>query len=161
MLILNHLQIQQRLKRMAFQIYEDNYEAKEIVLAGIAERGYVLATMLKKEIEQISAIKVLLVKITIQKHTQNLAAELDTDISLCEGKSIIIADDVLHTGRTLAYGLGMFYNIATLKIRTAILVNRSHKKYPIATDFVGIELSTILEEHISVSLSDTFSVTLS
>jgi pyrimidine operon attenuation protein / uracil phosphoribosyltransferase len=150
LLILSHIQIQQKINRMAYQILEDCFDEKEMVIAGIASRGYVLAERLKNVLEKISKIKVMLVKITLDKDSNHLEASTDTDIAKCKNKVIIVVDDVLNSGRTLGYGLGVFLNIPTKKVRTAVLVDRSHKLFPIATDFAGYTISTISQAHVSV-----------
>jgi pyrimidine operon attenuation protein / uracil phosphoribosyltransferase len=152
-LVLNSKQIQQKIDRMAYQILEDSLNEKEIVIAGIASRGYVLAKRLQSVLEKISTLKILLIEITLNKDSDHLEAETDIDVTKCKNKSIIIGDDVLNSGRTLVYGLGIFLNIPTKKIRTAVLVDRSHKLFPIATDYAGHTLSTITHEHISVVFS--------
>lgn len=150
--ILNAEQINQKIDRIAHQVYEDNFNEKEIIIAGIAERGYLLAQRLAKIIEKISPIKTTLVKIVLDKDATALKATTDVDVNLCKDKVILLVDDVLNSGRTLAYGFGVFLNIPVKKIRTAVLVDRSHKIFPLATDFVGISLSTIAQEHVSVVL---------
>jgi pyrimidine operon attenuation protein/uracil phosphoribosyltransferase len=82
-----------------------------------------------------------------------LEAEVDTPISKCKNKTIILVDDVLHSGKTLVYGLAVFLNIPTKKIRIAVLIDRSHKMYPVHIDFAGYTISTISQEHVSVVFS--------
>lgn len=149
-LILNNQQIQQKIDRIAYQILEDNFDEKELVIAGIISRGYLFAQRLKKVLEKISSLKVQLVKIELDKKSTTLRANSDTDVSKCKNKVIIVVDDVLNSGRTLAYGLGVFINIPTKKVRTAVLIDRSHKIFPISTDFVGHCIATTLKEHVSV-----------
>ncbi len=152
-LILNSVQIQQKIDRMAYQILEDCFEEKQIVIAGIASRGYVLAERLKKVLENISKIKVDIIKITLNKDSDHLESEVDTSINKCKNKTIILVDDVLNSGRTLVYGLAVFLNIPTKKIRTAVLIDRSHKLFPVSTDFAGYTISTVSQEHVSVIFS--------
>lgn len=151
--ILDHTQIQQKIDRMAYQILEDCFEEKTIVIAGIASRGYVLAKRLKSVLEKISKIKIELIEIQLNKDSDHLEANIDTNISKCKNKTIILVDDVLNSGRTLVYGLGVFLNIPTKKVRTAVLIDRSHKLFPISTDFAGYTISTISQEHVSVIFS--------
>ncbi|AFD09402.1 phosphoribosyltransferase family protein [Solitalea canadensis] len=150
--ILDKKQIQQKIDRIAYQILEDNFEEKEIVLAGIIPRGNTLAERLKKKIESIGELKVKLVNIELKKDSSSLEAKTDVAIEECIDKVIVVVDDVLNSGRTLVYGLGIFLNIPTKKVRTVVLVDRSHKLFPIHTDFVGLELSTVAQEHIDVVL---------
>lgn len=149
-LILNKQQIQQKINRIAYQILEDNLDEKEIVLAGIWDRGYKLAVRLQKVLKDIATFKVTLLRIDLEKQTSKLVAKTDLDEAHWKNKVVILVDDVLNSGKTLAYGLGVFLNTPHKKIRTVVLVNRSHKIFPIATDFVGLELSTILKEHVDV-----------
>jgi pyrimidine operon attenuation protein/uracil phosphoribosyltransferase len=154
-LILNKQQIQQKITRMAYQIWEDNLEEKELVIAGIVNGGYTLAERLKSELERISGIKVTLVKITLDKDISHLQATTDVPVENCSNKVVVIADDVLNSGRTLAYGLGVYLNIPLKKLRTAVLVNRSHRVFPLSPDFTGLDLATVIKEHVDVVLSDT------
>lgn len=151
-LILDKQQIQQKINRIAYQILEDNIEEKEIVLAGIWDRGYKVALRLQQVLSQISEIKLTLLRIDIERQSSKLIAKTDLPESNWKNKVIILVDDVLNSGKTLAYGLGVFLNTPHKKIRTAVLVDRSHKIFPIATDFVGLELATILKEHVDVMM---------
>ncbi|SMO59274.1 phosphoribosyltransferase family protein [Solitalea koreensis] len=152
--ILDKKQIQQKIDRIAFQILEDNFDEQEIILAGIVPRGNKLAQRLKKVIEKISDLKVSVLKIELDKESSSLVGKTDIPVDQCMNKVIIVVDDVLNSGRTLVYGLGLFLNIPTKKVRTVVLVDRSHKLFPIHTDFVGIELSTVSQEHVTVVLDN-------
>ncbi|RZK56183.1 MAG: phosphoribosyltransferase [Pedobacter sp.] len=149
-LILDKKQIEQKINRIAYQILEDNLTEKEIVLAGIWDRGYKLALRLKTVLESIATFKVTLLRVDLEKQNSKLVAKTDLGESEWKNKVIILVDDVLNSGKTLAYGLGVFLNTPHKKIRTVVLVDRSHKIFPIATDFVGLELATILKEHVDV-----------
>ncbi len=151
-LVLDQSQIQQKITRIAYQILEDNLDEKEIVLAGIWDRGYKLATRLQQVLEQIASFKVRLLRVDLHKQSTRLEAKTDLPESEWKNKVVILVDDVLNSGKTLAYGLGVFLNTPHKKIRTVVLVDRSHKIFPIATDFVGLELATILKEHVDVVL---------
>ena len=154
LLILNKTQIQQKIDRMAYQILEDNLSEKEIVLAGIVSTGYIMAKRLKKVLESISEIKITLMKIEIDKDSSHLEASSDIDINSVKNKVVILVDDVLNSGRTLAYGLGVFIDIPLKKLRTLVLIDRSHRNFPISSDFTGMELSTLLKEHVEVILAE-------
>jgi len=149
-LILNKQQIAQKINRIAYQILEDNIDEKEIVLAGIWDRGYKLALRLQAVLEEIASFKIVMLRVDLEKQSSKLVAKTDLTENIWKNKVIILVDDVLNSGKTLAYGLGVFLNTPHKKIRTAVLVDRSHKIFPIATDFVGLELSTILKEHVDV-----------
>jgi pyrimidine operon attenuation protein/uracil phosphoribosyltransferase len=148
--ILNHQEIDHKIKRIAYQIYETNVDQKEIVLAGIESNGYVLAEKIRHQLEEISEIKVLLCTVKINK--KNPTATITTSLKREEysNKSLVLVDDVLHSGTTLIYGVKHFLDSPLTQFKTAVLVNRNHKKYPIKADFKGISLSTSLNEHIDV-----------
>ncbi|RYE51928.1 MAG: phosphoribosyltransferase [Sphingobacteriales bacterium] len=143
-------QIQQRINRIAYQILEDNLDEQEIVLAGIWDRGYKLALRLKEVLTKISDLKIVMLKIDLDRLNSKLVANTDLDESHWKNKVVILVDDVLNSGKTLAYGLGVFLNTPHKKIRTVVLVDRRHKIFPIATDFVGLQLATVLKEHVDV-----------
>jgi pyrimidine operon attenuation protein/uracil phosphoribosyltransferase len=150
LLILNKAQIQQKINRIAYQLLEDNLEEKEIVLAGIWDRGYKLATRLKAVLDEISDLQVTLLRVDLERQSSTLVSKTDMDEAKWRNKVIILVDDVLNSGKTLAYGLGVFLNTPHKKIRTVVLVDRSHKIFPIATDFVGLQMATVLKEHVDV-----------
>jgi len=152
-LILNHKQIEQKINRMAFQILEDCLDEQEIVIAGIADRGYTLAQRIKLKLEEISHFSIGLMKIELGKDSTQLQASTDIAVDTAAHKTVILVDDVLNSGRTLAYGLGVFLNTPLNKLRTLVLVDRSHRIFPVSTDFTGFQLATILKEHVDVVLS--------
>ena len=148
--ILNHQQIDHKIKRIAYQIYESNVEQKEIILAGIYSNGYILAEKIKQQLEKISEIKVKLCEVKINK--RNPTEKITTSLSQEDyaNKSLVLVDDVLHSGTTLIYGVKHFLDTPLTQFKSAVLVNRNHKKYPVKADFKGISLSTSLHEHIDV-----------
>lgn len=151
--ILNHQEIQHKIRRIAYQIYESNVDEKEIILAGIESNGYILAKKLKYNLEKISEIKPVLCKVTIDK--KNPLAEITTTLKEEEytNKSIVLVDDVLNSGSTLIYGVKHFLEVPLKQFKTAVLVNRNHKKFPVKADFKGLSLSTSLNEHIEIHLT--------
>jgi pyrimidine operon attenuation protein/uracil phosphoribosyltransferase len=148
--ILDKKQIAHKIKRIAYQIYETNVDEKEVVIAGIINNGFLLAKKLKVELEKISPIKVLLCEVIVDK--KNPTAEIITTLKEEEyaNKSLLLVDDVLHSGTTLIYGVKHFLEVPLKQFKTAVLVDRNHKKYPIKADFKGISLSTSLNENVSV-----------
>ncbi|MVZ61255.1 phosphoribosyltransferase family protein [Sphingobacterium humi] len=154
-LILNKEQILQKSKRIAYQIIEDNFDEPAIVLVGIADRGYVFAQRLQKLLQEIDPQKSIeLLKVTIQKTKRNLESSTDLPIETAQDKVVILIDDVLNSGRTLAYGLGVFLNVPLKRMRTAVLIDRSHHQFPVFSDYYGLKLSTILKEHVEVLLEE-------
>lgn len=151
-IILNASQIDHKLKRIAHQIIEDNIHENEIILAGIVDNGYQMALKLECILRQNAPFKTTLLKVSINRQSTSLDAICDQDVAICSNKVVILVDDVLNSGRTLAYGFGVFLNIPLKKLRTAVLINRSHRSFPITVDFSGMDLSTTLKEHVEVVL---------
>ena len=152
--ILTALEIDQKLTRIAYQIYEANVNESEIILAGIEANGYILAKKLKTKLTKISPIKPVLCKVIIDK--KNPLNPIKTSIKAEEytKKSIVLIDDVLNSGSTLIYGVKHFLDVPLKQFKTAVLVNRNHKKFPVKADYKGISLSTSLNEHVQVDLSN-------
>lgn len=154
-LIINHRQIKQKARRIAFQILEDNFEEKDIVLVGIADRGYIFSQRILEHLQDIAPDKTIsLVKAHIGKTKRKLDGKIDQDHTIAENKVVIVVDDVLNSGKTLAYALGLFINTPLKKMRTAVLVDRCHHTFPIRSDFYGIKLSTTLKEHVQVCFTE-------
>ena len=154
-LILDTRQVKQKIKRIAYEIFEHNFKEKGIVIAGIEGQGYILAKLLAKEVENISSLEIKLVKISLDKIApQQSEIKLDCDLKELKKKCIIMVDDVLNTGRTFAYGMKPFLTIEVKKIETAVLVNRSHTLFPIYPQYTGYELATTIKDHVEVNLGD-------
>lgn len=154
-IILTQQQIQQIVKRIAYQIYETFVNENEIVIAGIANSGYVFAKKISDEVSKISDLKVVLGKVEVNK--QDPLQEIKTDLQKAdyENKSVVLVDDVMNSGATLIYGVKYFLEVPLKKFKTAVLIDRSHKKYPVKADFKGISLSTSSLEHIQVVFKET------
>ena len=151
--VLNARQIQQKINRIAYEICENNYDEKEIIVAGIAESGYVLAERLEKLVKDISGAKTGLIKIVLdKKNPLDTKTEAKIDSKSINGKVIILVDDVLNSGKTLIYGAKLFLNAPVKKLQTVVLVDRNHTRYPVKADYVGLSLSTTMLEHITVKL---------
>ena len=152
--ILNHAEIAQKTKRIAFQIYENNINEEEIVLAGIARKGFKLAKRIQTELERISPLKIILCEVKIDKKSP--LSEITTSIPSQDysEKSIVLVDDVLNSVTTLIYGVRHFLDVPLKQFKTAVLVDRNHKKYPVKADFKGISLSTSLNEMVKITFEE-------
>lgn len=153
--ILDKAQIDQKIRRMAYEIYEQNHEQKEIILAGVDQNGLKLSISLKKEIDAISDIKVHVIKLDVEKDAP-VQPKVDlSEFPQIDQFTVVVVDDVLNSGRTMIYAIDPFLQLGAKKIQTAVLVNRSHKRYPISVDYKGLELATTIQEHIQVDLSES------
>ncbi|MCX6214640.1 phosphoribosyltransferase family protein [Spirosoma sp.] len=154
-LILNAEQIQQKIKRIAFQIYENNFEEATLLLAGIAGEGYILAQALARELKTIAPFSVSLLQLNFDKtQVAQPTVTVDPPVTSYSDAVVIVVDDVLYTGRTLAFGLQPFLSQPVRKLQVAVMIDRNHPRYPVAADYKGYELSTTLTEHVDVVLSD-------
>ncbi len=146
---------------MAYEIYERNLGSAGVVFAGINGMGKNLAELLAGELSTISPLQVEQVEVLLDKiNIASAEIELSQEIDLT-GKTLILVDDVLNTGRTLAYAMKPFLDKELYKMEIAVLVNRSHGLFPLRPDYTGFELSTTLNEHIKVDCSgDLYSVHL-
>jgi pyrimidine operon attenuation protein/uracil phosphoribosyltransferase len=149
-------QVQQKIKRIAFEIAEDNYEEPEIILAGIGKNteGYALAMKLYDELKHILNTRIVLTHIEIDKnHPADSPVQMSMEDGDINGKVIILIDDVSNSGRTLLYAMKPFLEYHPKKIQMAVLVERTHKMFPVQPDYVGLSLSTTIREHITVLIS--------
>ena len=151
--ILDRNGIDQKINRLAWQIYENNVKEEEIVLVGVFGRGEVMAVELFKVLKQISAFKIKLGVITLDKdNPYQEETKLNLDLTDYANKVVILIDDVLNSGKTLMYASKHFLNTPLIKLSTVVLVDRNHNRFPIRADYVGLSLATTLQEYISVSL---------
>lgn len=153
MKILNQRQIHQKIERLAIQVLENNFEAKEIVLAGINNNGLGFAKMIYERLKLRTAIPVTLASIRLNP-ANPLAEEVTLNVPMdsLRDKSVIIIDDVANTGRTLFYAFKPFLDFLPAKIEVGVLVDRKHKAFPVRVDYVGLSLATTLMENIDVQI---------
>jgi pyrimidine operon attenuation protein/uracil phosphoribosyltransferase len=154
-LILNTGQINQKLKRMAYQIFEQHHNEKELVMVAIEPKGLQLANKLLPLLRDISGADVKLYSLTLDKKSP-LGEIVCSDASArFDGKSVLLVDDVLNSGRTLMYAARYILSHPVARLTTAVLVDRQHRQFPIRADFVGLSLSTTLQDHINVQFKET------
>lgn len=151
--ILSAHQTNQKIRRIAFEIYEQNFEESSIILAGIAGEGYEFAKRLVDELQSISPLQVDLIELRFDKNIHHQSRiEFDKEIAV-ENRVVVVTDDVLNTGRTLAFALEPFLKVRMRKVQVAVVVDRSHHLFPVHADYVGYSLSTTISEHVQVVLS--------
>lgn len=149
-IILNHQEIEHKTRRIAYQIYETFADEEEIVLAGIASNGYILAKKIGAVLNDITDFKITFCEVKIDKHKPFNPITTSVPKEEYRNKSIILVDDVLNSGTTLIYGVKHFLEVPIKKFKTVVLIDRNHKKFPVKADFKGLSLSTSSKEHINV-----------
>jgi pyrimidine operon attenuation protein/uracil phosphoribosyltransferase len=153
-IILTNQEIEHKIKRIAYQIYETFVDEEEIVIAGIASNGSIFAQKIAKALSNISTLKVSLCEVKVDKQNPQLPIQTSLTPEEYKNKGLVLVDDVLNSGTTLIYAVRHFLDVPLKKFKTAVLVDRNHKKYPVKADFKGISLSTSLLEHVQVVFNE-------
>ncbi len=152
--ILSIEQTRQKIRRIAYEIFEQNFEEEEIILAGVSGQGFAFAELLAEELRSISPIRTSLAEMIFDKEKPHRSEITFRDeLVLTDGKVVIMADDVLNTGRTLAFALQPFLQHRLKKLQVAVIVDRNHRHFPVSADYVGYALSTTFNDHVEVVLS--------
>ena len=149
-IIVTREEIEHKIQRIAYQIYETFGEEESIIIAGISQNGFTLAKKIHENLSKIMSNELVLCEVFIDKLSplNPVTTSISSDIYI--NKNIVLIDDVLNTGTTLIYGVKHFLEVPLKKFKTAVLVDRNHKKYPVKVDFKGISLSTSSKEHVQV-----------
>ena len=152
--ILDYQSIKKKIRRISLQILESNIDQDEIIIAGIDVNGFIIAKKISQEIKKISDINIKLCKVKIDK--KNPLNDISTSLNFedYQNKSLVIIDDVLNSGATLMYSVKYFLNTKIKSLKTAVLVDRNHKKYPIKADFKGLSLSTSIQSKVEVVIDE-------
>lgn len=154
-LILDHAQAMRKIRRIAYEIYEQNFEENEVVFIGVHQTGFLFAQTLQQEVKKIAPFKTALFELKINKQEPvNSAIELAAGADLLANKVLVLTDDVLNTGSTLVYSMRPLLDIAIKKLQLAVMVDREHRSFPVSPDFVGYALSTTVNQHIEVSINE-------
>lgn len=151
MKILDNETVRRKIKRLSYEILENNYDSSHLLLLGINKNGDKLAHELKEVLESISDKTIQLGNIVVNPESpvqENIQCSVKQEE--IEGNNIIIVDDVANTGRTLFYACKPLMDALPNRLETAVLVNRTHKNFPIKVDYVGLSLATTLHNHINV-----------
>ena len=147
--ILNSNQIVQKIKRLSYELYENNLEEKKVILFGINSNGNILSNRIKKNLDNLFPVNIesYNLKIDVNNSTLN---KLDLERDSLNGKVVIIVDDVLNSGKTIAYSINLILPFYPKKIEVAVLVDRSHKNFPILAKYSGVKLNTTINEHVKI-----------
>ncbi len=158
--VLSEKEINNIIKRLSYEILENNYQSKKIILAGINNNGLYFAELIKKQLEKIATPQIELINIRLKPSAPLEEITISVDPKSLKNQTVIIIDDVANTGRTIFYAFKPFLEILTKSVQVAVLVDRMHKSYPIKVDFLGLSLATTLKENITVNLKKIKSVVL-
>ena len=146
--ILDKETVARKIKRLAYEIAERNYDTQLVYFAAITDSGIAVANLLMKELKEISNLYITLIEISLdKKNPADVILSLNTDFT---NQTILLIDDVSNSGQTMLYALRPFLQYHPRKIQTLALVERTHKTFPINIDYVGMSVATTLEEHIYV-----------
>ena len=141
-----------KLRRMALQVVEQNYNEAQLILIGIKTSGTVIAEKISQYLKEVFNGEVIILELSMdKKNPLNISIEPSIDLN---DKIIILIDDVANSGRTMLYALKPLLNQLPKKIQTLALVERTHKSFPIDVDYVGFSVSTTLDEHILVEVAN-------
>ena len=139
-----------KLKRIALEVAERNFNEKELLLIGIKENGIVIAQIISKLMKAVFTGSITVVALSMnKKKPTTITIEKDIDI---DGKTILLIDDVANSGRTMLYALKPLLEKHPKKIQTLALVERTHKTFPVDVNYVGLSISTTLNEHITIEV---------
>lgn len=151
-IILQPAQVKQKIRRLAFQIWESNFDEERILLAGVKNRGLQLAELLAQELRAISPLQVEVTYIRLNK-SNPVVDKITTGVNPGDWQdgAVVVVDDVAHTGKTLLYALKPFMGVLFKRLQIAVLVDRAHKTYPVHADFLGLSLATTLQDNVEIA----------
>ena len=157
-------QLRRTLRRLSHEILERTADLSELVFIGIRTRGVPLAERLAGELQSLVGVRPLVgaLDVTLYRDDLNLGGGVRTGLKKtdlpfsCEGKDVVLVDDVLYTGRTARAALAALVNFGRpRRVRLAILVDRGGRELPIRADFVGKNIEAIHPEEVRVHLEET------
>ena len=154
-LILDAAQIERKLQRIAREIAEHHHQAESLIVIGIAGQGANMCTRLVGILREVCEIDIVQEQLTLHKdapldHPLTYSGNLEA----LRGKAVVVVDDVLNSGRTLIYAVKHLLDHAPRSMKTAVLIDRFHRNFPIRADFCGLTLSTNVKEHIEVEFRE-------
>lgn len=136
---------------MALEIAERNEGSSEIIIIGIKENGIFIANKIEEYLKPVYAGSIKTIALSINKKNPDEVI-LSEEVEL-NNKLILLVDDVANSGRTMLYALRPLLEQHPSQIQTLALVERTHKLFPIALNYVGLSLSTTAEENIVVTVT--------
>lgn len=156
--ILTEAQVSKKLLRMAYEIAERNVGEEKLLFVGIKEYGVVIAKQLKKLLQNIFKGDIDILEMEIDDKRFPRKITLSRTVSF-DNAVVIVIDDVANSGKTMLYALQPFVKDQPKKIQTLALVDRTHKTFPVHTDYIGFAIATTLQEHIFVEVDNNEKIT--
>ncbi len=161
-LLMDEAQMRRSVTRMAHEIIERNQGAGDVVLVGIRRRGEPIARMLAEAIARVEGAAPPVGTVDITFYRDDLTHRTPdptlnrTDIPFdIRGRTVVLVDDVLYTGRTARAALDALMDVGRARrIQLAVLVDRGHRELPIRADFVGKNVPTAVSEFIRVAVAE-------
>jgi pyrimidine operon attenuation protein/uracil phosphoribosyltransferase len=150
--ILDKAQVERKIRRLAFELAERNFREKEVFFVAIKDNGVSLAKKLQQHLAGISNVLIHILELSLDKKTPKEI--LLSSMPPKEDAVIILIDDVASSGKTMLYALKPFLEMQPKKIETLVLVERTHKTFPVKVDYVGLSVATTLQEHIYVEVTE-------
>lgn len=148
MILLNNSRLNRTIKRMAFQVVEEA-GGEPIIMVGLNERGYSVASLMKKYIHEEGAAEVNLLQLFVGEKK-----ELSIEQSIPEKAILVIVDDVIFSGITMFNALESIPELTSFKnVYVAAVIDRGHRKVPVQAGIVGVTVPTKLNEHVDFRLS--------
>ena len=152
-IILDSIDINNKIRRISFEILEKNFDENEIFLVGVLPNGKYLSNKISEFLTQFSKIKLNLHFIEIEKKSRSIDKIIPSlNSEMVNNKVIVIIDDVMNSGGTLMYSINEMLKFKPKKIQIAVLIERYYKNFPLNPDYKGLELSTSETEHVEVKL---------
>jgi pyrimidine operon attenuation protein/uracil phosphoribosyltransferase len=151
------------LRRVAHEIIERNPQLEKVVLAGIPSRGVEIARRIASFVQEIERIDIETGVIDVAMHRDDVGTRRELPVVRAsklplplEGRTVVIVDDVLYTGRTVRAAMDAINSFGRpARIQLAVLVDRGHRELPIRPDYVGKNLPTAIGEQLQVRLQET------
>ncbi len=149
--VLDHKKIIRICNRLAYQIIENSENKKSIILVGIKEKGYEVSKLIMQELNKICSNKIILRHIEIDKTNPKNSLKCNLESTFKSSEKVFLIDDVLNTGKTLMYSVNKLLDYDFNSIKTVVLIDRNHKKFPVKVDFKGISLSTNYDDIVKLN----------
>lgn len=159
--LIDHKTMQRTLRRLSYEIIENNASLENIVLLGIMTKGVILSEIIGQNIEKIEGVKIPVFSLDITPFRDDLKTDIPKSINNervlvdLKEKQVVLVDDVLYTGRTVRAAMDAVIELGRPeKIELAVLIDRGHRQFPIKANYIGKNIPTSSDETIKVQVTD-------